>query len=112
MQKLQRLGLDTLFPPEKSIDLEASYAGVNQKPVEVGAEENSSEKGRMDLYQFDPYEMVVVYALTYIYSPKDQTVPFLLGSDDGVKVFLNGRRSIASWPSGWLRRTRTGFRWL
>ena len=46
-------------------------------------------RGRMDLYQFDPYEMVVVYALTYIYSPKDQTVPLLLGTDDGVKVFLN-----------------------
>lgn len=45
----------------------------------------------MDLYQFDPYEMVVVYALTYVYSPKDQTLPLLLGSDDGVKAFLNSR---------------------
>ena len=30
-------------------------------------------------------------ALTYVYSPKDQTLPLLLGSDDGVKVFLNSR---------------------
>jgi hypothetical protein len=43
----------------------------------------------MDLYKYEPYEMVVVYALTYVYSPKDQELPLLLGSDDGVKVFLN-----------------------
>ncbi len=87
--KLRRLGLDTVFPPEKSIDLAASYAGVDQQPVKWILTKTPA-KGRMDLYQFDPYEMVVVYALTYVYSPKQQTVPLLLGSDDGVKVFLNG----------------------
>jgi hypothetical protein len=45
----------------------------------------------VDLYKFDPYELVVVYALTYIYSPNDQILPLLLGTDDGVKVFLNDR---------------------
>ena len=33
----------------------------------------------------------ITYALTYVYSPKDQTLPLLLGSDDGVKVFLNDK---------------------
>jgi hypothetical protein len=78
-----------VFPPEKTIDLAARYSGVDQKPVQWVLTKTPA-KGRMDLYQFDPYEMVVVYALTYVYSPKNQTVPFLLGSDDGVKVFLNG----------------------
>ena len=87
--KLRRLGLDMVFPPEKTINLAASYPGVDQKPVQWSLTKTPA-KGRMDLYQFDPYEMVVVYALTYVYSPKNQTVPFLLGSDDGVKVFLNG----------------------
>jgi hypothetical protein len=44
----------------------------------------------VDLYAFDPYEHVVVYGLTYVHSSNDQTVPLLVGSDDGVKVFLNG----------------------
>jgi hypothetical protein len=87
--ELRRLGLDTVFPPEKTIDLAASYSGVDQKPVQWVLTKTPA-RGRMDLYQFDPYEMVVVYALTYVYSPKNQIVPFLLGSDDGVKVFLNG----------------------
>jgi hypothetical protein len=87
---LKRLGLDTVYPPEKAIDLTASYPGVDQKPVRWMLTK-TPPKGRMDLYQFDPYEMVVVYALTYVFSPIDQTVPLLLGSDDGIKVFLNAQ---------------------
>ena len=85
---LQRLGIDVVYPPEKEIDLTATYRGVNDQQVRWTLTQTPA-RGRMDLYQFDPYEMVVVYALTYVYSPKDQTVPLLLGTDDGVKVFLN-----------------------
>jgi hypothetical protein len=89
-EKLQRLGLDTPFPPEQEIRLEARYDGVNGQ--RVGWElKKTPPKGRFDLYDFDPYEMVVVYALTYVYAPRALEVPFLLGSDDGVKVFLNGK---------------------
>jgi hypothetical protein len=35
--------------------------------------------------------MVIAYALTWVYSPRTRSVPLLLGSDDGVKVFCNGR---------------------
>lgn len=85
---LKRLGLDTPYPPEKEIDLTKSYPGVDQKPI-AWTLDTTPSKGRMDLYKYDPYEMVVVYALTYIYSSKDQTMSLLLGSDDGVKVFFN-----------------------
>jgi hypothetical protein len=72
------------------MDLTKSYAGVEQRPVRWTLAKTPAN-GRMDMYQYDPYEMVVVYALTYVYSPTDQTLPFLLGSDDGVKLFLNGK---------------------
>jgi hypothetical protein len=85
-----RLGLDAVYPPEKEINLQKTYAGVDQKPVKWTLEKTPA-KGRVDLYKFDPYELVVVYALTYIYSPNDQILPLLLGTDDGVKVFLNDR---------------------
>ncbi len=88
-ERLNRLGIDIVYPPEKEIDLTRSYQGVNGQPVKWTLTQTPAH-GRMDLYQFDPYEMVVVYALTYVYSPKDQTVPLLLGTDDGVKVFVNG----------------------
>jgi hypothetical protein len=86
--QLQRLGLDIVYPPEQGIDFTKSYPGVDQKPI-LWTLTQTPQRGRVDLYQFDPYEMVVVYALTYIYSPKEQTLPLLLGTDDGVKVFLN-----------------------
>lgn len=88
--QLQRQGLDAVYPPEKEIDLAKVYAGVDQKPIRWTLDKTPAN-GRMDLYKYDPYELVVVYALTYIYSPKDQTVPLLLGTDDGVKIFLNDK---------------------
>ena len=30
--------------------------------------------------------------LSYIYSPREQSLPLLVGSDDGVKIFLNGKQ--------------------
>lgn len=86
----QRIGLDTPYPPEQEINLDKTYQGVDQKPIRWVLGKTPSN-GRMDLYKFDPYELVVVYALTYVYSPKEQTIPLLLGSDDGAKVFLNDK---------------------
>ncbi len=88
--KLKRLGLDIPYAPEKEIDVSATYKGVNDQLIGWTLTKTPPQ-GRMDLYQFDPYEMVVVYALTYVFSPMDQTLPLLLGSDDGVKAFLNSR---------------------
>ena len=88
-ERLNRRGIDVPYPPEREIDLTKTYAGVNGQPVRWTLTQ-TPPRGRMDLYHFDPYEMVVVYALTYIYAPKDRTVPLLLGTDDGAKVFVNG----------------------
>jgi hypothetical protein len=87
---LQRLGLDTPYPPEREVKLDARYEGVKGKPVSWVLKRTPA-RGRFDLYDFDPYEMVVVYALTYVYAPRATTAPLMLGSDDGVKVFLNGK---------------------
>ncbi len=89
-EKLVRQGLDIVYPPEKELDLTKTYSGVDGQKVSWKAV-STPPSGRVDLYMFDPYELVVAYALTYVYSPKDQTLPLLLGSDDGVKVFLNGK---------------------
>jgi hypothetical protein len=85
---LTRLGLDTPYPPEKEFDPSKSYPGVDRKMIGWTLDQ-TPPNGRMDLYKYDPYEMVVVYAVTFVYSPKDQTLPLLLGTDDGAKVFLN-----------------------
>ena len=85
---LDRIGIDIPYPPEQEINLKKTYPGVDNKLVGWTLDKTPAN-GRMDLYKYDPYELVVVYALTYVYSPKEQTLPLFLGSDDGVKVFLN-----------------------
>jgi hypothetical protein len=87
---LVRLGLDLVYPPEKEIDLKKTYVGVNGQTI-AWSLDKTPKNGRFDLYKYDPYELVVVYALTYVYSPKSQTLSLFLGSDDGVKVFLNNK---------------------
>ncbi|MFH1125960.1 MAG: 6-pyruvoyl-tetrahydropterin synthase-related protein, partial [Candidatus Altiarchaeota archaeon] len=49
--------------------------------------------GFIDLYTaYEPNaEGVVAYAATYVYSPDDRKALFWYGSDDGVRVWLNGR---------------------
>lgn len=89
-ESLVRLGLDIPYPPEQEIELKKKYPGVDGKPIGWTLDKTPAN-GRMDLYKYDPYELVVVYALTYIYSPKEQTLPLLFGSDDGAKVFLNDK---------------------
>ena len=87
---MNRLGLDIVYPPERETDLTKSYTGAEGQKVgwHVAA---TPVSGSVDLLSFEPNELVVVYALTFVYSPADQTLPLLLGSDDGNKVFLNGK---------------------
>ena len=84
-----RFGLDSIYPPEKEIDFSTSYTGAEGQ--QVSWQNVSGEKGGygMSLWNyFKPYEFIVIYAVTYVYSPEEQTVPLMIGSDDGSKVFL------------------------
>jgi hypothetical protein len=87
---LMRSGLDLVYPPEGSFDPGKTYEGVDQKKVRWHRVEASSS-GFVNLTTLKPSDLVVAYAHTRIHSPIDRTVTFLLGSDDGAKVFLNGK---------------------
>ncbi|HNY03739.1 MAG TPA: DUF2961 domain-containing protein [Bacteroidales bacterium] len=86
-----RRGLDSVYFPERSIDLVKEYPLTGGKtlrwsPVMTG------EDGYISLTdKVIPNEMVVSYALTYIYSPEAVRTTLYFGSDDGIKVFLNGK---------------------
>lgn len=87
-----RYGLDSIYPPERETDLTATYRGVDGQ--EVSWKRVSGEGGGYAMRltrQFDPYEFIVSYFLTYVYAPEARQVPLLIGSDDGAKVFLNDR---------------------
>lgn len=85
----ERFGLDTVYPPEEEIELDKTYKGAEEQDV-AWKEASIDDNGFMALWnKFEPYEFIISYALTYVYSPEDQPARLFIGSDDGSKVFLN-----------------------
>jgi hypothetical protein len=82
--------LMTVYPPERETDLAAHYKGkggaeVGWRPIKA------DPSGYVDLTELvTPNEYAVVYGLAYVYSPDDREAALLLGSDDGVRVWVNG----------------------
>lgn len=86
----RRVGIDSVYTPENEIDLNATYTGAGGQDISWQAYRGLRAGYGMNMNGlFEPDELVVSYALTYIYSPEEQLVPLFLGTDDGSKVFLN-----------------------
>lgn len=84
--------MDTLltpFPPEREADLAKTYPGKGGAAAAWKAVK-ADETGFFRLAQsFQPAEQVVVYGLAYVQSPDDRWTHVLLGSDDGVRLWIN-----------------------
>ncbi|MCX7967578.1 MAG: DUF2961 domain-containing protein [Armatimonadetes bacterium] len=77
-------GFDAVYPPEQAKTLDELLKASEWKQV-------SAADGILNLLpRFRPNTNVVAYALTVIEAPSDLTTEMLVGSDDGVKIWLNG----------------------
>ena len=86
-----RRGLDSAYLPEKLVDLQKEYIGSGGKPIRWSYVQ-TPENGCMSFSdKVNPHELVVTYAVTYIYSPDTRKTMLFIGSDDGCKVFFNGQ---------------------
>lgn len=74
---------DIPFPPEGA-------EGESVKWQALPAGTDPAQPWKMDLLQALGGEQRVAYARTWIYSPDEHAARLELGSDDGVKVWLNG----------------------
>lgn len=81
--------LQTAYPPEEDIHIQKKYAG--KENLEIGWKRiQAEETGFVRLQQLlEPNEQAIAYGLVYVYSPEDRRTNILLGSDDGVRVWLN-----------------------
>jgi hypothetical protein len=81
--------LQTVYPPEKEADLTKKYKGKND--AEVGW--RTVQAGPTGYVRLDelvrPNEQVLAYGLAYVFSPDNRQASVLLGSDDGVRVWVN-----------------------
>jgi len=81
--------LPVAYPPEKEIALDKRYTGKGGMEV-AWKKVVALSNGSMNLNDlFQPNEQVLIYGLAYVHSPDDRTTHILLGSDDGVRVWLN-----------------------
>jgi hypothetical protein len=89
-----RGGFDFAYPPEKKVDLKATYTGKGDVKV-VWKELTGFRPGKMvDLLKLFPKAKTdaVVYLYHTFESPKAFKWPLSFGSDDTLSVFMNGKR--------------------
>jgi hypothetical protein len=81
--------LPVTYPPETEIALDKTYPG--KANVDISWRKIQAEAtGYVRLTELiRPSDYAIAYALTYVYSPDARATYALLGSDDGVRLWLN-----------------------
>jgi hypothetical protein len=86
-------GLQTAYPPEKSIDLEMTYQGKKNLSMTWKEHLTADPHGVVDLNKALGKHMGVTgYAYAAVTSQKERPVELRAGSNNAVKIFLNGRQ--------------------
>ncbi|MDA1138070.1 MAG: DUF3857 domain-containing protein [Planctomycetota bacterium] len=89
-------GFERAEPPEKAIDLVANYKG-RERNVQWRQFPPINEYGYQDLDTvFRPNLQVCAYAIAGVQSDIDQPVAIRAGSDDAIKIWLNGNQILSN----------------
>jgi len=100
-----RSGFDASFPPERAVDLTATYVGKDGPNIKWQLFETDDRLGQLNLVNaIAPVKESVGYAYTELHSPLDKTVELRCGADDNLSVWLNGEKILAR--RQWLNGTR------
>jgi hypothetical protein len=85
-----RAGYDTVYPPETEFDTSKEYPGIAQRPVQWRSYENENS-GYIDFAELmKPAEEGVAYAYRTFTFPQAIEMEVGIGSNDGVKMWVNG----------------------
>ncbi len=88
----ERAGLLAAYPPEKEVDLQAGYPGKPGTVHWIKRESCAGFVGLGEIYGDQAYtSYCVAYATCEVDSPKRQEVRAMVGSDDDILVWLNGK---------------------
>lgn len=90
-------GFAQVFPPEKQVDLTATYAGqdgtIGWQPYQA-----TDRLGQTNLVQvIGPVKEAVGYAYTEVHSPSSQKAELRCGADDNMTVWINGKLVFFTW---------------
>jgi hypothetical protein len=85
-----RTGFDAVYPPEVEIKMDATYQGRGGQMVEWTVVHNNTGKIELDSW-LEKSDFFVLYGACVVKSPRDMKTTLHLGSDDGVRAWLNGK---------------------
>ncbi len=89
-------GFERPYPPEKEIELKSTYKG-RERDVRWRPFPPINGFGYQNLATvFRPNLQVCAFALAGVQSDKDQPVAIRIGSDDAIKVWLNGHQVLSN----------------
>ena len=91
----KRCGFDAACPPEKRVDLKASYEGKGKRTVTWQQGKRFRDGHVNSLRIFDDNDWIAVYLYRVIESTAAQSLTVSLGSDDTLTVWLNRERLLA-----------------
>jgi len=81
--------LQVAYPPEREIDFSKTYPGKGNSPLQW-RKIKAEPSGFMRLEnRIIPSERGIVYGMIYVFSPENKDILMLVGSDDGVRLWLN-----------------------
>jgi hypothetical protein len=87
----EKKGFNVAYPPEKEINLKATYSG-KKSTVQWAEHETKDPYGMVDLNKAIGKHMgAAAYATAEFHSPKRQNVQLRIGSLCAVKIWLNGK---------------------
>src|SRR5262249_23585657 len=84
-------GLDKVYPPEKGIDLKATYQGKSGKVTWKSVKALTGGYVDLQAHYAPNSNNVVSYLTCEIESPADQDATILIGTDDGAKLWVNDK---------------------
>jgi hypothetical protein len=90
------VGFGMAYPPEKGVDLKSVYKGKNGAEARWKGYVSTDPHGLVNLNALlDKLKGTVAYAYAEIDSPEERPIQVRAGSNNAVKVFLNGKLVLA-----------------
>ncbi|MCK5328189.1 MAG: HEAT repeat domain-containing protein [Candidatus Latescibacteria bacterium] len=92
-----RRGFKITYPPEKAVKLKQSYPGKSNKLVRWVRHQIPENTGVLDFKDVwtEDNDDAAGFAFCTLYSPDERRARILLGSDDTINLWLNGKEVLA-----------------
>ncbi|MBK9246788.1 MAG: DUF3857 domain-containing protein [Ignavibacteria bacterium] len=88
-ENISASGFNAVYPPETEFSMSAEYVGKNNVPAKWFIPPSIKFDKWLDFQAYFGDRQTFLYANTFVYSPKKQTVHVRVGTSGALKTFLN-----------------------